>query len=100
MDEPLNQRRDKENAPTIVIDLPRALAVTRKWAGTHTAEICCAVMLSLMSLQMLAVIWRKSITIDEIVMIPSAYYHLAPHNFQLVNEHTTLGKIISGIPFL
>jgi len=53
-----------------------------------------------MSLQMFAVISRKSITVDEIVMIPSAYYHLAAGNFQLVNEHPPLAKIIAGVPAL
>ena len=53
-----------------------------------------------MSLQMFAVISRKSITVDEIVMIPSAYYHLAAGNFQLVNEHPPLAKIIAGVPTL
>ena len=53
-----------------------------------------------MSLQMFAVIWRKSITIDELVLIPSAYYHLVDSDFQLVNEHPALPKIIAAIPLL
>ncbi len=53
-----------------------------------------------MSLQMFAVISRKTITVDEIVLIPSAYYHLAAGNFQLVNEHPPLAKIAAGIPLL
>ena len=53
-----------------------------------------------MALQMFAVIWRKSITVDEIVMIPSAYYHLASGNFQLVNEHPPLSKLVAGAPLL
>jgi len=72
----------------------------RAWASAHTAEFVCALLLAVMSLQMFAVIARKSITLDEIVMIPSAYYHLAAGNFQLVNEHPPLSKIIAGIPLL
>jgi len=53
-----------------------------------------------MSLQMFAVIWRKSITVDEIVMIPSAYYHLVDADFQLVNEHPALPKILAALPLL
>src|SRR5256886_6171591 len=53
-----------------------------------------------MCLQMVAVISRKSITCDEVVMIPSAYYHLAAGNFQLVNEHPPLSKILAAIPLL
>jgi len=53
-----------------------------------------------MSLQMLFVISRKSITIDEIVMIPSGYYHLAAQNFELINDHPPLSKIVAAIPLL
>ena len=62
--------------------------------------LACAALLAFMSLQMLAVVWRKSITVDEIVMIPAAYYHLAAGNCQLVHEHPPLSKIIAGLPLL
>jgi hypothetical protein len=100
MDEPLNQRSATENAPDVEIDFRRALATMRFWAVAHVAELACAALLAAMSLQMFAVISRKSITVDEIVMIPSAYYHLAAGNFQLVNEHPPLAKILAGIPLL
>ncbi len=53
-----------------------------------------------MSLNMLAVIARKNITNDEIVMIPAAYYHLVAGDFQVVNEHPPLSKILAGLPLL
>jgi len=53
-----------------------------------------------MSAQMLAVIRRKSITADEIVLIPAAYYHLAAANCQLVHEHPPLVKLVAGVPLL
>lgn len=49
---------------------------------------------------MLAVVRRKNITVDEIVMIPSAYYHLVAGNFQLVNEHPPLAKLLAAAPLL
>ena len=98
MDEPLNQR--VEQASHLTIDIRSALASTRSWILAHLAELFCAALLVAMSLQMFAVISRKSITVDEIVMIPSAYYHLAAGNFQLVNEHPPLAKIIAGVPTL
>lgn len=98
MDEPLNQR--VEQATHLVIDIRSVFAATRSWARAHLAELACAALLAAMSLQMFAVISRKSITVDEIVMIPSAYYHLAAGNFQLVNEHPPLAKIIAGVPAL
>lgn len=98
MDQPLNQRVEQ---PThLVIDARRVFAATRSWVRAHLAELACAALLAAMSLQMFAVISRKSITVDEIVMIPSAYYHLAAGNFQLVNEHPPLAKIIAGVPTL
>ncbi|HEY0170896.1 MAG TPA: glycosyltransferase family 39 protein, partial [Pyrinomonadaceae bacterium] len=49
---------------------------------------------------MLSVVWQKSITVDEVVMIPAAYYHLAAANCQLVHEHPPLVKILAGFPLL
>lgn len=57
-------------------------------------------MLTLMSLQMLFVISRKSITCDEIVMIPSGYYHVAAQNFELINDHPPVSKILAALPLL
>jgi len=73
---------------------------TRVWAMAHAAELGCAAMLTLMSLQMLFVISHKSITCDEIVMIPSGYYHVAARNFELINDHPPVSKILAAIPLL
>ena len=70
------------------------------WARARAAGLACAALLAFMSLQMLAVVWQKSITVDEIVMIPAAYYHLAAGNCQLVHEHPPLSKILAGLPLL
>src|SRR5580765_7334987 len=77
-----------------------SLAATRSWITAHAAEIGCALMLTFMSLQMLFVISRKSITCDEIVMIPSGYYHVAAQNFELINDHPPVSKILAAIPLL
>lgn len=53
-----------------------------------------------MSMQMLAVIARKSITNDEIVHIPAGYYHLVAGEFQLNNEHPPLIKMWAALPLL
>jgi hypothetical protein len=58
------------------------------------------VLLAVMSLQMLAASARQSITADEIVMIPAAYYHLVTGNSQYVNEHPPLSKIVAALPLL
>jgi len=99
MDERLNQT-PAADPPDIQFDVRRALTVTRTWIVANAAELGCALMLTLMALQMLAVISRKSITVDEIVMIPSGYYHLAAGNVELVHEHPPFSKIIAAIPLL
>src|SRR5947208_4407204 len=99
IDERLNQR-PAADSPDIQFDVRRTLTVTRAWIVANAAELGCLLMLTLMALQMLAVISRKSITVDEIVMIPSGYYHLAAGNVELVHEHPPLSKIISAIPLL
>src|ERR1043166_5027157 len=80
---------------------PRQLLVRAvSFVRAHAAVCCAGALLFVMALQMLVVIRRKSITVDEIVMIPSAYYHLASGNFQLVNEHPPLSKLVAGAPLL
>src|SRR5215210_7555892 len=107
MDESLNQAAaenfggDAADAGGFVVFEPRrALGRVRAWARAHAAGLACAALLALMSLQMLSVVWRKSITVDEIVMIPAGYYHLAAGNCQLVHEHPPLSKILAGLPLL
>jgi hypothetical protein len=99
----MDQRIEQSSAAvgsTIQLDLRRSFAAGRSWIVTHAAQLGCAAMLVLMSVQMLVVISRKSITIDEIVMIPSGYYHVAAGNFELINDHPPLSKIIAALPLL
>src|SRR6185369_12056287 len=95
MDQPLSQESSQ-----IAIEPRRALSSLMTFVRSHTAEVASGVLLAIMGLQMFAVIWRKSITVDELVLIPSAYYHLADGDFQLVNEHPALPKIIAAVPLL
>src|SRR5260370_23648993 len=99
MDESLSQERTT-NSTFLVIEPRRTLTALVSFARAHVAELLTGALLAVMSLQMLAVISRKSITVDETVMIPSAYYHLAAGNFQLVNEHPPLAKIFAAVPLL
>src|SRR5215831_761879 len=99
MDETFSQEQATETA-FVSLDLRRRLSVLATLARLHRAELISGLLLAVMGLQMLAVISRKSITLDEIVMIPAAYYHLADGNFQLINEHPPLAKIIAAVPLL
>src|SRR5919197_1874067 len=100
MDESLDQERGLAGAAALVFEPRRAAAVGGRWALARRAELLCAALLAFASAQMLAVVARKSITVDEIVMIPAAYYHLAAGDFQLVNEHPPLSKIVAAAPLL
>ena len=60
----------------------------------------CAGILLAMALNMIVVTTRKSITADEIVLIPAAYYNLITNDVQLVREHPPLSKLLAGVPLL
>ena len=87
-------------ATTLVFEPRRFLSRVRIFVRSHAAELTSGALLAIMTLQMFAVIWRKSITVDEIVMIPSAYYHLVDGDFQLVKEHPPLSKLLAAVPLL
>lgn len=53
-----------------------------------------------MTLNLVAVTARKSITADEVVLIPAAYYHLVTNDLQLIREHPPLSKLLAGLPLL
>ncbi|HEX3559512.1 MAG TPA: glycosyltransferase family 39 protein [Pyrinomonadaceae bacterium] len=64
------------------------------------AGLLCALLLALMAAQMLSVIARKSITVDEWVMIPAGFYHLSAGDYRPVNEHPPFAKVIAAAPLL
>ncbi|MGH9967678.1 MAG: DUF6056 family protein [Pyrinomonadaceae bacterium] len=92
--------QDQTAATAIVFEPRRAVIYAWQWARGHAAELLCALFVGAMSLNMLAVITRKGITLDETVMIPAAYYHLAAGNFQLVHDHPPFSKILAALPLL
>lgn len=72
----------------------------RDFLSRHAAVLLCALLLAVMAAQMLAVIRRKSITVDEWVLIPAGYYHLTTGDFRPVNEHPPFAKILAATPLL
>ncbi|HKR00657.1 MAG TPA: glycosyltransferase family 39 protein [Pyrinomonadaceae bacterium] len=77
-----------------------ALAYVRRAALAHKAELAALCLLFLMAANLFTVIRRKTITNDETVLIPAAYYHLVTDDFQLVHEHPPLCKLLAGVPLL
>jgi 4-amino-4-deoxy-L-arabinose transferase-like glycosyltransferase len=92
--------QEQTNAATFVFEPRRCASFAWKWVRQHVAEFLCALFLTVMFFNMLPVIAQKSITNDEVVMIPAAYYHLVSGDFQVVNEHPPLSKILAGLPLL
>ena len=100
MDQPLVLESDTIATTLLVFEPRRFLSHLLAFVRSHAAEFTGGALLALMGLQMFAVIWRKSITVDELVMIPSAYYHLVDGDYQLVNEHPPLSKLVAAAPLL
>lgn len=76
------------------------LRAARQYVFSHSAAFMCAGLLLIMSANLLITIAHKSITNDETVLIPSAYYHWVSNDFQLVREHPPLCKLLAGLPLL
>jgi hypothetical protein len=53
-----------------------------------------------MAANLVSVTFRKSVTTDEIVLIPSAYYHLVADEIHLIGQHPPLCKWLAGFPLL
>jgi 4-amino-4-deoxy-L-arabinose transferase-like glycosyltransferase len=99
MDESL-KRGVIRNKRSLLQTAARAFQPARSLLAAYGVEGFCAVILLAMSLNLVAVTARKSITADELVLIPAAYYHLVTDDFQLVSEHPPLCKLLAGLPLL
>jgi len=66
----------------------------------HGSEFISAAILLLMTLNLLAVISRKTLTNDEKYHIPAGYYHLVFGDFQLNPEHPPLVKMLAALPLV
>jgi hypothetical protein len=63
-------------------------------------ELLAACVLLMMGANLFSVLTRKSVTTDEIVLIPAAYYHYVDHNVNLIGQHPPLCKLLAGLPLL
>jgi hypothetical protein len=62
--------------------------------------LLCALLLTLMAANMFSVIRRKSLTVDEPLLIAAGYYHLTANDFRPVNEHPPFAKVLGALPLL
>lgn len=76
---------------------------TRKLRGIakqYAPQLISAGLLLLMAVNLLTVIARKSITIDESLIIPSGYYYLKSRSFYIEPDHPPLSKLLAGLPLV
>jgi 4-amino-4-deoxy-L-arabinose transferase-like glycosyltransferase len=66
----------------------------------HPAESLCAVILLIMSANLISLAASKTITNDEVVHIPPGYAYLTAHDFRLNPEHPPLVKMWATLPLL
>jgi Dolichyl-phosphate-mannose-protein mannosyltransferase len=101
MDESLKQEHALAvTRGSLAESLAGAVASAGHRLSAHRAEALAGCLLLLMAVNFLTVIARKTITNDETVLIPSAYYHLVAGNSQLVHELPPLCKLLAGFPLL
>jgi Dolichyl-phosphate-mannose-protein mannosyltransferase len=63
-------------------------------------ELLAGLLLLLMGANLVSVLWRKSITADEIVLIPAAYYYYVDADVNLIGQHPPVCKLLAGLPLL
>ena len=91
---PRSMAESIESDGTDPVDRPRRAFPLRR------AEVLAAVILLLMAVNLVTVTARKSITTDEVVLIPSAYYAVVTNHVQLIPQHPPLCKLLAGLPIL
>ncbi len=72
----------------------------RRFFSRWWAETLAALLLLIMAVNMLSVIARKGISVDEAIHIPAGYLHLIAGDFQVNNEHPPLIKMWAALPLL
>jgi 4-amino-4-deoxy-L-arabinose transferase-like glycosyltransferase len=70
-----------------------------RWSRYRFQMLAGAILL-LMAANLTSVTARKSITTDEIVLIPAAYYYLVDDKVNLIGQHPPLCKFLAGLPLL
>ena len=63
-------------------------------------ELLAGGVLLVMAANIISVTARKSITADEIVLIPAAYYYYVDADVNLIGQHPPVCKLLAGFPLL
>lgn len=77
-----------------------AFAGSLRFANQSAAHLIAAALLLVMVINLLSVVARKSITIDETLAIPAGYYYLADRAFHIDCDHPPLPKMLAALPLV
>jgi 4-amino-4-deoxy-L-arabinose transferase-like glycosyltransferase len=66
----------------------------------NSPPVIAAGLLAIMAVNLLTVVARKSITIDETLAIPAGYYYLTAGAFDIHSDHPPLPKMLAALPLL
>src|SRR5437868_13983792 len=84
----------------LVLSAGNNLAPRRPWLHRYIHELLAAAILVVMAGNLVSVMVRKSITADEVVLIPSAYYHFVADEVHLIGQHPPPCILLAGLPLL
>lgn len=82
------------------LSVPLAWDRVKQAVRSNAAEFAASVLLLVMVVSLVTVTAQKSITNDEIVLIPAAYNHVVEGKTQSVREHPPLSKFLAAMPLL
>jgi hypothetical protein len=85
--------------PLVEADSQRQARSISRWRR-YRFELLAAALLLAMGANLVSVILRKSITADEIVLTPAAYYYYVDADVNLIGQHPPLCKLLAGLPLL
>lgn len=85
--------------PLVELELEHPKRSVSGWRR-YRFELLAGSLLLLMGANLVSVLWRKSITTDEIVLIPAAYYYYVDADVNLIGQHPPVCKLLAGLPLL
>jgi hypothetical protein len=74
--------------------------IFRRIATQYAPQLISAGLLLVMAINLLTVVARKSITIDETLIIPAGYYYLTAKAFHIAHEQPPLPSMLAALPLL
>ena len=85
--------------PLVELGMEDPRTKMRGWRQ-YRFELLAGTLLLLMGANLVSVLGRKSITADEIVLIPAAYYYYVDADVNLIGQHPPICKLLPGLPLL